>query len=363
MKGIFWGLCAMMFLLGCAGVDAMLKDPGNFFLSTGLTAVFLVLSIYFGYRASHYQGKAIDRHHKLELKDFSADEANLIETSWQKAIRDYTRVDAARRTIRDGQMRQQLLEMQQIASNLLDYLETHPKNILAARRFIDTYQDRAASMAEEFRELERTGLDTAQVTETREHIKETLSSFDEAYEKEFEHVLGEKLLDMDAELSVLQKTMEPDGIHNTNPEKAEAKSEMSETAAAAKEEPEPLQKIEHLWRQHEPAAAKGRGLRNYGGRKHPRRRAFREAEPFRVSMPEELRSSVLKEKLIMSALAIFGGCIGAHKFYQGKTKWGILYLLFWWTAIPGIVGFFEGMRYLFMPMDDFYEMYYHDDRR
>ena len=106
-------------------------------------------------------------------------------------------------------MRQQLQLMQRVAANLLTYLEKHPQSIPAARRFIDTYQDRAAAMAEEYRELEKTGLDTEQVNETREHIKETLASFDEAYEKEFERVLGEKLLDMDAELSVLQKTMEP----------------------------------------------------------------------------------------------------------------------------------------------------------
>ena len=30
---------------------------------------------------------------------------------------------------------------------------------------------------------------------------------------------------------------------------------------------------------------------------------------------------------------------------------------------PGIVGFFEGMRYLFMSMDDFYDMYYQGNRR
>ena len=96
-------------------------------------------------------------------------------------------------------LREQLAVMQQVASNLLDYLEKHPKAIPAARRFIDTYQDRAANLAEEYRELEKTGLDTEQVADTRANIKETLFSFDEAYEKEFERVLGDKLLDLTVE--------------------------------------------------------------------------------------------------------------------------------------------------------------------
>lgn len=361
MKGFLWSLSAFFFLLGCGSIDYLLKNPDYIALPAGMTVICAVLCIYFGYRAKTYDGRAIDRHHKLELKAYSADEAELIETSWQKAIADYTRVETARKTIRDGELREQLAVMQQVASNLLDYLEKHPKAIPAARRFIDTYQDRAANLAEEYRELEKTGLDTEQVADTRANIKETLFSFDEAYEKEFERVLGDKLLDMDAELAVLQKTMAADGIENL-PEH-EAKKPSATVQQDDEEKTTVLRDVRRLFDKKEPAVQRGTGLQNRGGRKHPRRRAFRAAETFRIAMPEELRGSVLKEKLIMSALAIFGGCIGAHKFYQGKTKWGILYLLFWWTAIPGIVGFFEGMRYLFMSMDDFYDMYYQGNRR
>lgn len=76
-------------------------------------------------------------------------------------------------------------------------------------------------------------------------------------------------------------------------------------------------------------------------------------------MPEELRGAVVKDKIIQSALAIFLGNIGAHKFYQGQPKLGILYLLFFWTGIPGILGILEGIRYLLMSTDSFYEQYYH----
>ena len=39
--------------------------------------------------------------------------------------------------------------------------------------------------------------------------------------------------------------------------------------------------------------------------------------------------------------AIFLGGLGAHKFYMGETGLGILYLLFCWTYIPGIIAFIE----------------------
>ena len=54
----------------------------------------------------------------------------------------------------------------------------------------------------------------------------------------------------------------------------------------------------------------------------------------------------IKSKVAAGILAIFLGGLGIHKFYLGKTGMGILYLLFCWTWIPGVLGFIEGIIYL-----------------
>ena len=48
-------------------------------------------------------------------------------------------------------------------------------------------------------------------------------------------------------------------------------------------------------------------------------------------------------KAAYALLAILLGDIGVHKFYAGKTGIGIVYLLFCWTFIPGIIGLIEGL--------------------
>ena len=53
-----------------------------------------------------------------------------------------------------------------------------------------------------------------------------------------------------------------------------------------------------------------------------------------------------KSRIAAGVLAILLGGFGAHKFYMGKIGMGILYLLFCWTAIPGILGIIEGIIYL-----------------
>ncbi|WP_422392226.1 TM2 domain-containing protein [Niallia oryzisoli] len=52
-----------------------------------------------------------------------------------------------------------------------------------------------------------------------------------------------------------------------------------------------------------------------------------------------------KSKVAAGLLGILLGSFGIHKFYLGRWGWGIIYLLFFWTYIPGIFGFIEGIIY------------------
>ena len=53
-----------------------------------------------------------------------------------------------------------------------------------------------------------------------------------------------------------------------------------------------------------------------------------------------------KNRTIAGILAFFLGTIGIHQFYMGNIKKGILYLLFFWTGIPTVLGIIDGSVYL-----------------
>ncbi len=65
----------------------------------------------------------------------------------------------------------------------------------------------------------------------------------------------------------------------------------------------------------------------------------------------------MKSKTTAGVLGILLGGVGAHKFYLGKPGKGVLYLLFCWTGIPGIVGLIEGIQYLTKTDEDFQAKY------
>jgi TM2 domain-containing membrane protein YozV len=55
-----------------------------------------------------------------------------------------------------------------------------------------------------------------------------------------------------------------------------------------------------------------------------------------------------KSRLAAVLLAFFLGWVGAHKFYLGRIGFGFLYLVFFWTGIPAILGIIEAIIYLTM---------------
>ena len=49
----------------------------------------------------------------------------------------------------------------------------------------------------------------------------------------------------------------------------------------------------------------------------------------------------------------FLGWVGAHKFYMGKNGLGTIYLLLFWTQVPGLIAFLDLIKLITMSDDDF----------
>lgn len=61
----------------------------------------------------------------------------------------------------------------------------------------------------------------------------------------------------------------------------------------------------------------------------------------------------MKNKGTAIILCFFLGGFGIHKFYLGQTVPGILYVVFCWTLIPGLIAFVEFFMLLLMSDNEF----------
>ena len=62
-------------------------------------------------------------------------------------------------------------------------------------------------------------------------------------------------------------------------------------------------------------------------------------------------------KVALLLITFFLGGFGGHKFYQKKYLAGVLYLLFFWTYIPGLIALVEFFIYAFKSEPELQRMY------
>lgn len=330
----------------------------------------------------------LDELPKATLDALPEGERDAAATLYEKAQQDYLAIDQARRGMTDAAMAAELAELQPISVRIMDYMSAHPEKITLARKFVTYYQDRTAALAKEFVELEQTGVQTPQVEATKTKIRQTLAAMDEAYTTEFERLLSDKLLNVDAELTVMEQTLAADGIEDkgkTEPALEKEESDSGSTFVDGSELPKPdevfqpqpkgpLTWTERLKRRAEKAAEQEKSRRDgtaapWSG--HPqmgrgqgfghgrgRQSLMRRPDADLAIIPAPLVSDVRRQRILMSALAILLGTFGAHRFYQGRIGLGILYVLFCATGIPTLIGLVEGLRYATMSLEKFYENVY-----
>ena len=310
-----------------------------------LLVILATVAVIFGGKAAWDWKK--NRTPRLELDEVEEDRAEFLQQNFEKAMTDYKYIESAKENISDRDLAKQLNRMQRTAKNLLANLEQNPDRIPLAYKFIDYYQDRAVKLVKQYQDLEATQLTTDKIRDLKDRMKTTLAALDEAYKDQFEHVLNDQIISADAELKVMEQQLDAEGIKRKTVDIGEV-DEYGNVRIDTDLLNQPMGGVE---RRNIPMPQTTRRMRR-------RNSNYDDTQIF----PEEDRPQIIQRKLIQSALAIFFGTVGAHKFYQGKTFQGILYALFCWTSLPTWIGFVEGIRYLFMPVEDFYEQYMDDDK-
>ena len=311
-----------------------------------LIVILITVSVIFG-------GKAIwdwkkNRTPRLDLTELEEERAQYLQENFDKATADYNFLEEARANISDRELSAQLRRLQQTAKSLLSHLEKNPQRIALAYKFIDYYQDRAVKIVKQYQELEETHLSTGKVEDLKARMKRTLTALDSAYQDQFEHVLNDQIISADAELTVMEQQLNAEGI-DTKTIDVGAVDEYGNVRIDTDLLDRPIENAT-------PRKFFPQGMQR-------RRRGEVDALPPEMPFPEEERPHIVEKKLIQSALAIFLGSFGAHKFYQGKTLQGVIYFLLSWTLLPGLIGTLEGIRYLFMPVEDFYTQYIKKETR
>ncbi len=255
-----------------------------------LIVILMTTGVIFGGKAFWDWKK--NRTPQLDLKELESERAQYLQENFDKAIADFNWLEEARENLSDKELSNQLRRMQRTAKNLLNHLEKNPERIALAYKFIDYYQDRAVKIVKQYQELEETQLSTDKVQDLKSRMKQTLSALDDAYQDQFEHVLNDQIISVDAELTVMEQQLDAEGIKRKTIDVGQV-DEYGNVRIDTDLLNQPM-KIEPQ-----------RKFFPQGMQQRRRRRDDDSTDlmPF----PEDERPQVVQTKLIQSALAIFLG--------------------------------------------------------
>src|SRR5699024_10314123 len=120
---------------------------------------------------------------------------------------DYRRMQKAAGKILDPVLKQDAQTLLTTAGSILKFRTDNPKKIPSARRYIDYYQETAANVLENYVELQDSRLATKEAQRILQNTKEAVATLKEAFQMQFEKLLQNELMDMEADLNLLKQTL------------------------------------------------------------------------------------------------------------------------------------------------------------
>ena len=126
----------------------------------------------------------------------------------EEALKDLKQISRAAREITNIKAKEDAEALEAGGRRILSYLEENPEKISMARRFFTYYLDTAAGLLERYTQLQETGLRTPEVTEALRKTAGTFPVLNEVFEKQFTRLMEGELMDVEAEISLLENTLQ-----------------------------------------------------------------------------------------------------------------------------------------------------------
>lgn len=132
----------------------------------------------------------------------------------EEAMEDFASIENSFKKIEDESVKEQVKSLKATAEKIIAYLEEHPKKITQARQFIDYYQETASSLLSKYVELQNSQIGTQEVLRLKENTSHALEKLNFAFEMQFQRLMKNEMLDMDAEIRLLDQTIKMESINS-----------------------------------------------------------------------------------------------------------------------------------------------------
>ena len=122
------------------------------------------------------------------------------------------RLKAANEAIPDADISAALDRMTNAGEAIFDVLARDPKQMQAVRKFMNYYLPTADKLMQSYRLMRDTTPVSENMARAMESIRKSLSMIADAFEKQLDNLYGDRALDIETDIDVLETLMRADGL-------------------------------------------------------------------------------------------------------------------------------------------------------
>ncbi|MCD8189552.1 MAG: 5-bromo-4-chloroindolyl phosphate hydrolysis family protein [Clostridiales bacterium] len=151
-------------------------------------------------------GRGVTQKPKPEPKPETPEEARSNDESVLAQIR---RINQA---IPDPVLSRKIDRIEEITGHILDYQKRHPEKAGELHRFLNYYLPTTLKILNAYAELDRQGVDGANISATKERIENMMDLVVEGFEKQLDKLFEGDMMDISSDISVMEKMLSRDGL-------------------------------------------------------------------------------------------------------------------------------------------------------
>jgi 5-bromo-4-chloroindolyl phosphate hydrolysis protein len=136
----------------------------------------------------------------------------ILKTVLNDGARKLTGIRELNKKIKKPEVRRMLETICTVGDNILAAVRKNPETARSAQQFTDYYLDATIKIVQRYIELTGHTTASAEIQASVTKVEQMLGQVQGSFEKQLAHILKDKMLDLDTELSILQETIEIDHL-------------------------------------------------------------------------------------------------------------------------------------------------------
>jgi|GEM_PF-833147 len=112
----------------------------------------------------------------------------------------------------EAEISEKLDQLEQIATQIFDYVEQHPEKLPEIRKFMNYYMPITLKLVGAYQKFERHGGNTSEALDAKLEIKGTLDTINKAYRNLLKRLMRPDILDVSSDISALETILAQEGL-------------------------------------------------------------------------------------------------------------------------------------------------------